>query len=105
MSFQNKVVIIAGGTGGLGRATSLAFLDAGARVIATYRKQVEYEALASAAGSGKSRLSGGAVDVTDEPAVKQFVDGIVVQHGRIDALVNTVGGYAGGSNLWEADPR
>jgi len=29
----------------------------------------------------------------------------VAKHGRVDILVNTVGGYAGGTNLWEADTR
>ncbi|HKT90483.1 MAG TPA: SDR family oxidoreductase, partial [Candidatus Sulfotelmatobacter sp.] len=34
----------------------------------------------------------------------QAVDSIVAKHGRIDALVNCVGGYAGGKALWEIDP-
>jgi NAD(P)-dependent dehydrogenase (short-subunit alcohol dehydrogenase family) len=44
------------------------------------------------------------VDVTDEQAVKTFIAEIVAKHGRLDMLVNTVGGYAGGRNLWEVDP-
>jgi len=45
------------------------------------------------------------VDVTDLAAVEQFVAGTVKKFGRIDVLVNAVGGYAGGTNLWEVDPR
>ena len=37
LSFENKVVLIAGGTGGLGRAVSLAFLIEGATTVVTYR--------------------------------------------------------------------
>jgi NAD(P)-dependent dehydrogenase (short-subunit alcohol dehydrogenase family) len=48
---------------------------------------------------------GAAVDVTDATAVEQFIAGIVAKHRRLDILVNTVGGYAGGMNLWEVDPR
>ncbi len=105
MSFQGKVVIVAGGTGALGRAASVAFLGAGAKVIATYRRQEEYDALVASAGAGAARLGGATVDVTDESAVKAFVEGVAAQHGRLDVLVNAVGGYAGGKKLWEADVR
>lgn len=33
------------------------------------------------------------------------MDGITARHGRLDILVNTIGGYAGGKPLWETDPR
>ena len=41
----NKVVVVAGGTGGLGRAVSLAFLKEDAYVVVTYRKKEELDAL------------------------------------------------------------
>ncbi|HKN60725.1 MAG TPA: SDR family oxidoreductase, partial [Candidatus Acidoferrales bacterium] len=45
------------------------------------------------------------VDVTDESAVSQLIGGIVARHTRLDAMVNTVGGYAGGVSLWELDTK
>ena len=102
-TFGGKTVLVAGGTGGLGRAVSLAFLEAGAAVAATYRKTGELEALEASAGEGRSRLSGHVVDVTDEAAVRALCDALVSRYGRIDALVNAVGGYAGGAKLWDAD--
>jgi NAD(P)-dependent dehydrogenase (short-subunit alcohol dehydrogenase family) len=105
MSFSGKVVLVAGGTGGLGRAVSLAFLKQEARVVATYRNQEEFTALESAAGAVASMLDGRPVDVTDEAAVTQLVDRIVAVHGRLDVMVNTVGGYAGGVKLWELDTK
>jgi NAD(P)-dependent dehydrogenase (short-subunit alcohol dehydrogenase family) len=101
--FSAKVVLVAGGTGGLGRAVSLVFLQEGAKVIVTYRKQDEFAALNRAAGATGSRLEGQAVDVTDEAAVSQLVGKVLAQHGRLDALVNTVGGYAGDVKLWELE--
>jgi NAD(P)-dependent dehydrogenase (short-subunit alcohol dehydrogenase family) len=101
----SKVVLVAGGTGGLGRAVTLAFLEEGARVIATYRKQEELDALKKLAGANQSQLEGFDVDVTDESFVDSFVGGIIARHGRLDAMVNTVGGYAGGMKLWEMDTR
>jgi NAD(P)-dependent dehydrogenase (short-subunit alcohol dehydrogenase family) len=102
-NFSGEVILVAGGTGGLGRAVSLAFLNQDAKVVVTYRNQEEFDALRGAAGSHAASLEGRQVNVTDEAAVGQLVGGIVTQHGRLDALVNTVGGYAGGVKLWELD--
>jgi len=101
--FSGQVALIAGGTGGLGRAVSLAFQNEGAQVIVTYRKQQEFDALSNAGGTGDSRLEGHRIDVTDEAAVSQTIESILLRHGRLDALVNTVGGYAGGVKLWELE--
>jgi len=104
-STSPKIVVVAGGTGGLGRAVSLAFLQAGARVAVTYRKQQEFDAVKAAAGTRAGSLEGAIVDVTDEAAVTRFIDSVVARHGRLDALVNAVGGYAGGVKLWEMDTK
>src|SRR6266566_2358839 len=103
--FEGKVALVAGGTGGLGRAVSLAFLEEGAAVIVTYRRQEELDALKVAAGPAAGRLEAFAVDVTDEAAVRQLVEKILAKHRRLDALVNTVGGYAGGMKLWELETK
>ncbi len=103
--FSGKVVLVAGGTGGLGRAVSLAFLEEGARVIVTYRNQKEFDVLASATGENSSVLEGDSADVTDEAEVQQLIDRILSEHGRLDALVNAVGGYAGGVPLWQLDSK
>ena len=103
--FSGQVVLIAGGTGGLGRAVSTAFLEEGAVVVVTYRRQDEFEALRKAVRVGGSRLEGHNVDVTNEAAVVQLVTAIVTAHGRLDGLVNAVGGYAAGRKLWEMDAK
>jgi NAD(P)-dependent dehydrogenase (short-subunit alcohol dehydrogenase family) len=106
MNFHDKMVLVTGGTGGLGREVTMAFLKAGARVLVTYRRAEELAAVVSSAERiGAKPPEGAAVDVTDLAAVEQFVAGTAKKFGRIDVLVNAVGGYAGGTNLWEADPR
>jgi len=105
MRFSGKVALVAGGTGGLGRAVTLAFVEDGARVVVTYRDQKEFDALRSEAGANGSSIEGHVVDVTDETAVRQLLDRVLAQHGRLDLLVNTVGGYVGGVNLWDLDPK
>jgi len=103
--FTGKLVLIAGGTGGLGQAVSLAFLDELARVSVTYRRPEEFLALKNAAGAHASSLEGHQVDVTDEAAVRQLTESIISNHGRLDVLVNAVGAYAGGVPLWELDSK
>src|ERR1700722_8202956 len=103
MRFSEKVVLVAGGTGGLGRSVSLAFLQEGAKVVVTYRDQKEFDNLKTEAGAVS--IDGHRVDVTDEAAVRRLVDKILAEQGRLDALVNAVGGYAGGANLWELETK
>lgn len=98
--FSGKNILVAGGTGGLGRAVSLAFLEAGATVFVTYRNQAEFDALKSSAGAN-APLEGQSVNVLDETELKAFVSKL----GRVDALVNAVGGYTAGAPLWEMDSK
>jgi NAD(P)-dependent dehydrogenase (short-subunit alcohol dehydrogenase family) len=103
--FVNKVALVAGGTGDLGRAVSLAFADQLAKTVVTFRHQQEFLALEEAAGAGSTLIEGHELDVTDDSAVAGLISTIVAQHGRLDVLVNAVGGYAGGKALWELEPR
>src|SRR4051812_8656874 len=105
--FSGKVVLVTGGTGGLGRAVTLAFLEAdAATVIVTHRNPDELDALKRIAGDAAvSRLDGRRQDVTDSISVRSFIDGIYTRYGRLDAMVNTVGGYTGGPPLWETDEK
>jgi NAD(P)-dependent dehydrogenase (short-subunit alcohol dehydrogenase family) len=105
INFSGKIVLVAGGTGGLGNAVSLAFLEEDAKVVVTYRKEEEFAALKLAVGAKAGALEGAVVDVTDELAASEFVGGVLSRHGKVDALVNTVGGYAGGVKLWELETK
>lgn len=102
--FSDKVALVAGGTGGLGRAVTLAFLHEGASVIASYIKKDEADALRDAVGT-HARLELLPLDATNEEECRAFVDGITARHGRLDILVNTIGGYAAGKPMWETDTR
>ena len=106
MNFHDKIVLVAGGTGGLGREVTMAFLESGAKVVVTYQAADQFAAVNAAAQKiGAAELAGVSVDVTDAQAVEHLVADVVAKNGRLDILVNTVGGYAGGTNLWEVDPR
>lgn len=101
--FKGKVALVTGGTGGLGRAVTLALLHEGASVIASYIVKDEADALRDAVGP-HAHLELLPLDATDESACRALVDGITARHGHLDILVNAIGGYAGGK-LWETDPK
>jgi NAD(P)-dependent dehydrogenase (short-subunit alcohol dehydrogenase family) len=92
-----RVAIVTGGTGALGQAITATLLEAGAIVAIPYAVAEERAALeAQLAPDRRARLLAIAADVTDEAAVGKFVQAVRDRHGRLDALVNAVGGFAGG---------
>ena len=93
-----RVAIVTGGTGALGQAIITALLDAGAAGVAIpYAVPEERAALESRlTAEQRARLLAAAADVTDEGAMGKFVAATRDRFGRIDGLVNAVGGFAGG---------
>jgi NAD(P)-dependent dehydrogenase (short-subunit alcohol dehydrogenase family) len=103
LRFENKVALIAGGTGALGRAVSTAFAREGARVIVTYRRRPEFDAFISESKGKSDGVTGVLVDATDAAGVARMLEGILANGGVLDILVNTIGGYHGGKRIWEED--
>ena len=102
MAAQGSVVLVAGGTGGLGRAVSRAFLEAGATVSSAIARRRNSPTCARRRRWTRPGCRATS-RFTDEAAVRQMVERIAAQHGRLDALVNAVGGYAGGAPLWNVE--
>lgn len=103
LRFQNKVALIAGGTGALGRAVSAAFSREGARVIVTYHRQSEFDEFISQSKAESHAVIGAMVDATDATAVALMLKHALANTGALDILVNTIGGYHGGKRIWEED--
>jgi NAD(P)-dependent dehydrogenase (short-subunit alcohol dehydrogenase family) len=91
-----RVAVVTGGSGALGQSVVLRFLHDGAAVAVPWIVPEEWETLRSRAGDGAARLHGARVDGTDESAFAAFVADVLARHQRLDVLVNTVGGFAGG---------
>ncbi len=88
---EGKVAIITGATSGIGRRTAELFVEEGARVVFTGRRQAEGEGLQAALG-GKGRFI--RADATLEDDWKRVIAETLAAHGRIDALFNNAGGPA-----------
>lgn len=98
MSAEGKVVLIAGGSGALGHTVVPAFLAAGVRAVTADRNpSVDHN-------DGRLTLK---ADVTEEVDVRRLVDEVTRKFGRLDVLVNLVGGFAMGrvvdteASLWQ----
>ncbi len=109
LRFKDKVALIAGGTGALGRAVATAFAREGARIIVTYRHQQEFDtfisqSFISQSKSGGYQATGVMVDATDPVSVVRMVEDILAKHGALDILVNAIGAYHGGRRIWEEEP-
>ena len=97
MSAEDKVVLITGASGALGQTVVPSFAATGARVIAADRHPLSIQV------EGCRDMK---ADVTDEADVRRLVDEVIRTAGRIDALINLVGGFALGrvvesdASLW-----
>jgi NAD(P)-dependent dehydrogenase (short-subunit alcohol dehydrogenase family) len=97
---DGRVMVVTGGTGALGAAVALGGLHAGATVVVTYRDERDRRVLVDRAPQEtRDRLDGVQVDVTDAENVRRLVAEVTARHRRLDALVNTVGGFAAGDLL------
>jgi gluconate 5-dehydrogenase/3-oxoacyl-[acyl-carrier protein] reductase len=97
MRFENKVAIITGGAGGIGRATAQRFASVGATVVIIDFDDVRIgEAIASLDGL-PGRAVAGRADVTSESEVGTLVDEVVRDHGGVDILINNAGGMLPGA--------
>jgi NAD(P)-dependent dehydrogenase (short-subunit alcohol dehydrogenase family) len=103
-NFSGQVALVTGATGGLGPAVIQGFLDAGAVVVGVGRQvdeQRERDMRAQIIGNTDARFSLVAADAQDEASVARVVSDVVTQHGRIDILVNGIGGYYAGDPVAE----
>ena len=95
MKLDKRVAIVTGAGGGIGRAIALAFIKEGARVAALDINPVSLRSLETEADVGSDRLMIIASDATVRPSIDDAADRIVSAWGRIDILVNNVGGGIG----------
>ncbi len=92
--FAGQAVIVTGGGSGIGRCTAHELAHLGAGVALVGRKLEKLEAVRAEIGEAapQARVSIHSCDIRDEPGVTQMVADVLLQHGRIDGLVNNAGG-------------
>lgn len=93
---QGKVALITGADGGLGKFVTQAMLDAGATVVGSSRK-IQQAAFASA------NFTALPAELSTAAGAKAAVDSLASRFGKLDVVVHTVGGFAGGQSIAETD--
>jgi NAD(P)-dependent dehydrogenase (short-subunit alcohol dehydrogenase family) len=92
MELKDRVAVITGGSGGIGRAMAKAFLDAGARAIVL--ADLSEDAVQAAAN--ELGCNSAPCDVTDERQIEELVKRTQDQHGPIDLFCSNAGAIADG---------
>jgi len=89
---ENKIAVITGAKGGLGSAVTKAFLSEGARVVGISRSirpdDFPYPSFTALAA-----------ELSTAEGARRAIETAVASHGRFDALVHVMGGFAGGQSV------
>lgn len=99
---SDRVAIVTGGAGGLGRGIARALLEAGATVELW---DTNATSLAEAATELGGRTHSRELDITDEWAVDAASGGAFSAHGRVDILINNAGILGEVKPVWDSSPR
>ena len=90
LGLRGKVAAITGGSAGIGRATALAFVAAGAQVAICARRADVLAAFAAELAALGGDVLAVAADAAQPGAMEHFIAATVARFGRIDILVNAI---------------
>ncbi|HRI70991.1 MAG TPA: SDR family NAD(P)-dependent oxidoreductase [Polyangium sp.] len=90
-AIRNSVIVITGGTSGIGLATATALAEKGAQLVLVARGQGGLGGAARTCESRGAKVLTVAADVTKEPALHEVVQKALAQFGRIDVWINNAG--------------
>lgn len=93
---KGKIALVTGADGGLGTFVTQALLDAGATVVGLSQR-IQQSAFDS------PNFTALPADISTPAGVKSALDSLVSRFGRLDILVHTVGGFAGGQSIAATD--
>lgn len=99
--FKNRVVVVTGAAGQLGMTVTQAFLESGARVTCVDKARDRLQEVYSEGFDSTDHLYAVSIDVNDPESAQGMVDDTINRFGRLDVLVNTVGGFRAGAPVHE----
>lgn len=97
LGLRGKVAVVTGASRGIGKAIANSLLQEGCAVAICSRNASTLDATVAELSRGENRVLGVPTDVTDEAAVRKFVDDALGAFGRIDILVNNAGTHLRGT--------
>ena len=99
--FEDRVVVVTGAAGNLGGVVSHAFAELGAHMGLLDRRPGRLQEVCGHLAGDPRHLLLGSVDMTDPESVERSFQQVIDKYGRVDVLVNAIGGYRGGTPLHE----
>ncbi len=99
----NRVFVITGATGATGKAAARAFAARGASPVLVGTDQSKLDVLARDLNLPAARFLTLTVDLRNGPAVHSAAEAVAAKFGRVDGLIQLVGGWVGGKTI-EATP-
>ncbi|OWK43949.1 glucose 1-dehydrogenase [Fimbriiglobus ruber] len=90
-NFEGKIVLVTGGTSGIGKATAIAFAGAGAKVVVTGRREKEGKQVVAEIERDGGTAAFFQADFSKEIEVKAAVDFVAATFGRLDVAFNNAG--------------
>jgi NAD(P)-dependent dehydrogenase (short-subunit alcohol dehydrogenase family) len=93
MSFQSQCFIVTGAAGNLGAAVAKALAAGGAGLVLVDRSEDSLAKLAAGLPDASRVLTLGGVDLTKSDEAQRMVAAAMERFGRVDGLVNTIGGF------------
>jgi len=90
-NFTNKIVLVTGGTSGIGKVTAIAFANAGAKVVVTGRREKEGAEVVAEIQKTGGTAAFIRTDVAKEADIEKAVGFVLSTHGRLDVAFNNAG--------------
>lgn len=98
---KDKVLVITGATGALGKLTARTFAEMGASLALLDNDQGKLDSLVGELNLPEERLFASVVDLRDGEAVRDSAEAVAGKFGGVHALIHLVGGWTGGKTIAE----
>ena len=105
MAVQDRVAVITGATGGLGRVAAVQFARQGARLALISTNLSKLEQLSGELNLPPEQVLLHPADLRDPDASRQAAQAVLNTFGHIDILLHLVGGWTGGQSLVDSNPQ
>ena len=103
LGLKDKVVLITGGSRGIGLHTARAFAEEGCKIGLCARNKEDLQRTAEELGSKNNRVTAVQADVCNAEDASRFIEQCAAELGGVDILVNNVGGSVGGKLMESSD--
>jgi NAD(P)-dependent dehydrogenase (short-subunit alcohol dehydrogenase family) len=105
MPIEDRVVVITGATGGLGRVVAHRFAELGARLVLVGTSAEKLDELSHELGLPEQRVMTKALDLSVDSSAQKLLEAVQKKFGQADILLHFVGGWIGGAPVTHVNPR